>query len=244
MSWKKPTTITAWSFSRYYTYKQCPLKAKLKFIDKIPEPGNAAMDRGNAIHKMAEDYINGGISRIPKELSAFTTLFKQLRVRHSKKLDTISVEETWAFTKNWQETTWNDWANCWLRVKTDCAHLENPDSNTIHVYDWKSGKFREDMNEDYVEQLELSALAALKRFDYVENVNVKLKYLDADVTFPLEDSPIVFTRADEAKLLKTWTARIKPMLNDRMFAPRPNDKCKWCHFRKSNSANGGGQCKF
>ena len=30
--------LTSWSFSRYSDYKTCPLKAKLKHIDKIQEP--------------------------------------------------------------------------------------------------------------------------------------------------------------------------------------------------------------
>ena len=51
--------VTSWSFSRYSTYKQCPLKLKLSAIDRIREPGNEAMARGDAIHKLAEKYIKG-----------------------------------------------------------------------------------------------------------------------------------------------------------------------------------------
>ena len=35
--------ITAWSFSRYNLYQQCPGKAKLMYIDKLKEPTSDAM---------------------------------------------------------------------------------------------------------------------------------------------------------------------------------------------------------
>src|SRR3546814_12779240 len=47
--------IKYWSFSLYNTHKQCPLKAKLNAVDKIKEPGNDAMQRGNDVHKLCED---------------------------------------------------------------------------------------------------------------------------------------------------------------------------------------------
>ena len=57
--------ITSWSFSRYSDYKLCPLKARLKHVDKHKEPQNDAMARGQAIHKLAEDYTKGSIARLP-----------------------------------------------------------------------------------------------------------------------------------------------------------------------------------
>ena len=57
----KPTTIQGpWSYSRLTTWEQCPLKAKLKYIDGLKEPGSPAMDRGTAIHKDAEEQGSDG----------------------------------------------------------------------------------------------------------------------------------------------------------------------------------------
>ena len=72
-------TITAWSFSRYSTYKQCPAKLKYSAIDKLKEPPNAAMARGAAIHTLAEDYVKGKGKALPPELKLFADLFKMLR---------------------------------------------------------------------------------------------------------------------------------------------------------------------
>lgn len=232
--------ITSWSFSRYITYVQCPLKAKLKFIDKLKEPGSPAMDRGDAIHKMAEAYIKGTLAKLPPELSNFRIEFSMLRKQYKKKINGMVVEDTWAFTKAWDETQWNDWIGCWVRIKLDLAHHETPEAMVIT--DWKTGKFREEDTQDYEEQLELYALAALLLHEHVTEVYPRLGYTDQGFFWP--DVPKKFTRADIEPLKKLWAKRTKKMLTDTTFAPKPNSKCKWCHFRKANAAAGGGQCKF
>lgn len=232
--------ITSWSFSRYSTYKQCPLKLKLSVIDRIREPGNEAMARGDTIHKLAEKYIKGEGRSLPRELKLFADEFKKLRAQYKR--NSVVVEDTWSFTKDWSKTQWDDWANCWLRVKLDCIH--RLDEKTLVITDWKTGKFRPEMNEEYIEQLELYALAALLLYEHVQQVKPRLAYLDLGVTYPEAGAELVFTRADISKLKKLWEKRTKAMLNDKQFAPRPNDRCRWCFYRAANKANGGGQCKY
>lgn len=234
--------ITSWSFSRYSTYKQCPLKAKLNFIDKVKEPPNPAMARGAAIHTLAEDYLKSKLKTLPPELKKFADEFKALRKQYKKSISGMCVEDSWSFTKTWEETTWNDWLGCWVRIKLDCAH--HADEETMVVTDWKTGKFRANQNEEYVEQLELYALAALLLHPHLKEVRPRLAYLDEMVIYPPPDQPLVFTPADIPKLKKLWVKRTKPMLSDTIFAPKPNQFCSWCHYRASNKANGGGQCKF
>ena len=36
--------VTAWSYSRYADYKQCPAKFKYKHLMRLPDPGSAAPD--------------------------------------------------------------------------------------------------------------------------------------------------------------------------------------------------------
>jgi CRISPR/Cas system-associated exonuclease Cas4 (RecB family) len=232
--------ITSWSFSRYSVYKQCPLKAKLAFIDKISEPPNDAMERGNKIHKMAEDYIKGKTRILPAELKLFKDEFKKLRALY-KTDGGMVVEDTWAFTKDWSETTWDDWVGCWVRIKLDCAH--HKDEKTLIVTDWKTGKFRPELHDEYIEQLELYALSALLLYEHVEVVRPRLAYLDLGEVYP-KDEDLVFTRSDIDRLKSVWAKRTKQMLGDTIFAPRPNDKCRWCHYRSSNKTGGGGQCKY
>lgn len=238
-----PKKLTSWSFSRYADYKQCPLKTKFKHIDKIAEPPNKAMARGAEIHKLAEDYVKGKIARLPVDLKLFKDEFARLKKLYKKDPDKIVVEDTWAFTDDWIETAWNNWTGCWVRIKLDLAHQQS-ESNVLYVRDWKTGKFDPANQEDYLEQLELYALGAFLMYDNIQEVRPSLGYLDHGNTHPLPDSPIIFKRSDLEKLKKIWNKRVKAMMSDVIFAPRPNDKCKWCFYRKSNAANGGGQCKF
>jgi RecB family exonuclease len=233
----KPTNITAWSFSRYSTYKQCPQKAKYLYIDKLKEPVGQALERGSAIHTLAEEYIKGKILRLPPELKEFADDFKKHRKDYKQAKESMVCEDQWAFTKAWTETQWNDWTHCWLRVKIDFA--EHLDEETLRVRDWKTGKFREEQNEDYLEQLSLYALTALMLHPHVNKVITELVYLDQGRVFPDNDN-LIFTRADLPKLKAGWEKKVAPMLKDKKFAPRPNDLCRWCHFRKDN----GGPCKF
>lgn len=230
--------FTSWSFSRWSDYKQCPLKAKLKHLDKMFEPKNDAMARGANIHDQAADYIQGKIPKLPPDLKLFKDEFAMLRKQYKKKINGMVVEDNWAFTVGWDETRWDDWVRCWVRIKLDCAHHIADD--TMVVTDWKTGKYREDMHEEYLEQLELYALSALILHPHLMAVWPRLVYLDQGTIYPQPGDKLVYTRSEVPKLIKLWNKRVKPMMNDKVFPPRPNDKCKWCHFRKQN----GGPCKF
>lgn len=237
--------ISAWSFSRYSTYKLCPLKAKISYIDKIQEPPNQAMSRGALIHNFAEDYIKGKVTKLAPELVQIKGELKQLRAMFKKNSESMVVEDQWAFTKTWGESAWNDWLGCWLRIKLDCAHHEQPTS--MIITDWKTGKYYAGQNDDYVEQLELYALAALLMHEHIDTVKPRLVYTDLGRIYPngADEPELIYTRGDIPKLKKLWEKRVKPMLNDKIFAPRPNDKCKWCFYGQSGKSKGGpGTCKY
>lgn len=253
--------FTSWSFSRYGDYKRCPLAAKLKHLDKVAEPGNDAMERGNEIHRIAELFIKGATLKDigggdplrkpdPKRkddrggaLHRFRTEFKALRAGYARAPQGMTVETTWAFTKAWGLTKWNDWDGCAVRIKVD---LGVTGDGVMRITDWKTGKFREEQKEDYLEQLELYALGAMLLRPDVLEVRPRLAYLDLGLCYPLRDSDLVYRRADLPRLKATWDKRTRAMLLDRHFAPRPNDKCRWCWYRADNTEQRGGPqlCRF
>lgn len=240
----KQTMFTSWSFSRYSDYKLCPLKAKLAHLDKIREPKNAAMQRGADMHDQVRDYIRGTLKKLPAELKPAKVELDRVKKEFKKRLMGAIVEEDWAFTKDWTQTQWNDWANCVVRIKLDAAHFI--DEEIMVVTDWKTGKFRAELNADYIEQLELYALAALLLHPHINVVIPRLFYLDLNISYPgAKDDEIQFNRADIPRLKRLWAKRTKPMLSDKIFAPRPNDKCRWCWYGQSKKREGGpGLCKF
>lgn len=217
-----PTKITSWSYSRYATYTECPAKAKYKFIDKLDEPKGKAMERGNDIHEMAEHYTLGKLKKLPEELQKFSDQFLELKKAKPQ------VEQTWAFRADWSETTYNDWKNCWLRVKTDAACL---DEQTLYVIDHKTGKFR----GGYDEQLSLYAGTGMLKYPHIKEVNTQMWFLDSgDVVEK------TYKVTEGKSILAGWVKKVKPMLNDTTFTPKPGNACRFCHFKKSN----GGPCKY
>lgn len=245
---RKP--VTSWSFSRYMDYRKCPALFAFKHLDKIAEPKNDAMLRGSGIHQIAENYIKGKDEhnkvvgpKIPMELAAFEDVFKKLRVLYKKRTAGIIVEDDWAFTNSWDRTKWDDWVNCWVRIKLDCS--DNSDPDILVIRDWKTGKYREERNEEYMEQMDLYALAGLLLHPHVKEVHPELVYLDVPTVYPPADKPVIYTQADVPRLKKEWLKRVTPMFKDKRYAPRANSECRWCWFGQSGIKKGGpGLCKF
>lgn len=215
---------TAWSFSHWSVYDQCPRKYMRKFIDKVQEPPNAAMARGNAIHQKIDDYLKVG-GRIPDEAISFASVIEDAREQGA------FSEQKWAFTKDWKPTGYFDkrgpiWAP-WLRVVLDAGILY-PDGYAIAL-DWKTGK----KYDDNLAQMELFATATMHRHPDMNTVETRLCYVDSG-----EDSVQVYKRAELPALTAQWEQRAHEMMNDPEYAPRPSFKCKWCFDSRAN----GGQC--
>jgi len=211
-----------WSFSRYDTYALCPYKYKLKFIEIRKEPGSPAMERGNAIHKEAEDYLSAKRPDLPASCGKFSRLMGQLRELNP------AVEEKWGFTREWRSTGFFD-KKVWLRSILD-AGVAYEDGGA-EVIDHKTGK-RYGSND---EQVELFALTAFQHWPSVRNVTTRLWYLDSG-----EEVVNEFKREDAPKLRAKWEKRVAPLFEDRQWPARPNEKCRFCHWRASN----GGPCRY
>lgn len=230
---------TSWSFSRYGDYVQCPAKFKFKHVMKLKEPPSTAMARGAEIHNMAEAYVKGTLAKLPVELKLHADFFKEMRKRYKTRDNGMVVEDQWAFTKTWDLTEWNNWTECWVRIKLDIAY--HIDAETLAPEDYKTGKQRPEEEAKYLEQLQLYAMAAFLMMPWINKVVPRLRYLDQGTLYPpADEEPIVYTREELPKLQKLWMAKTKKMMADTTFKATPNDKCKWCHFRKSN----GGPCQF
>lgn len=222
--------VTAWSYSRYADYKQCPLKFKLKHVDKMKDGGSAAMDRGSAIHKEGEAWLLApGKRALPVSYSNFKEDMLQL-----KTLKPV-VEQQWGFTREWTPTSWFG-PTTWLRIILDAGVVY--DDNTADIVDFKTGKMYDTNNE----QMELFSTAPFMKWPDITKVTTRLWYLDVPDPKGTGENKVeeTYTRADFERIQRDWVKRIVPMFADRKFPPRPNDKCHWCNFSKAK----GGPCKF
>ena len=217
-----------WSFSRWKVFNECRARYEFQFLQKLEQPENKHQVRGTFVHKLAENFLDMG-GKIPKELKEFAAELKIIR-----KLGAIS-ERTLAFTKSWQETVFDDWANCWLRVKID-ADITEPTTATL--IDFKTGKPWKDTKD----QSELYAVAKMQRVKEIESVDVEFWYTDSGEVVPYFYSRI----RDFKKLKQKWQARAQEMLAARTFPFTKNAyACKYCPFRSDKElANGlAGPCE-
>lgn len=231
MAWKKDH-FDSWSYSRFTDYDQCPLRAKLKHLDKLPEPKNKYMERGAEIATAGEDYLKKKTNKLHPELKPVKEKFDRLR-----KIKNLVVEQQWGFDTKWNPVPWNDWNNCWLRVKMDVNFIRQED-NILLVIDNKTGKYSDFKREVYDQQLEIYTAAGIAQYPHVAGIDASLLYTDHNIEYPVE--PKIILPAEAKALQVVWNKRVKKMFADRKFAPRPGDHCRYCHFRKSN----GGPCKF
>lgn len=242
----KEERFTSWSASRLRDYLLCPFKAKLKHINRLKEPQSEPMARGDRIHKLAEAWIRGEIlGEIPEELARFKELLAYLRERFQRRTLMTVVEDSWAYTKDWEPATWDDWAKAWLRVKIDTAWEDEKEPGVLIVNDWKTGKFRREETSDYEEQLRLYSVAALLQpaYEHIHSVRARLSYLDLGITYPaapVDVARLTYHRTDLENLKNEWETRVGPMFADREFCATPNRYCQWCPFRKANN----GPCAY
>ncbi len=220
--------VTAWSYSRLAQWETCPAQFAYKHIQKLKEEQSPAMARGDKIHKAAAAYITTPLdvqAPMPVELAKFAKLIDEARAVPA---EFKVVEQQWGFSKSWRPTGWFG-KDTWLRNIVDLG-VVYPDG-FADVVDHKTGK-KYGSNQD---QNELNALATMCRYPQISHVTTRLWYLDSG-----EEEIAEFEQHDKTEMIEKWEKRVAPLFEDTTFAPRPNEKCKWCAFARSKA----GPCKF
>jgi len=217
--------IISWSHSKLVDFEKCRFMAKLKHIDRIPEPERElppgktehANDRGSRIHDAAEQFVRGKGDFIP-EMKEFKAEFNHLK--HLFKLGTVSLEGEWGMDRNWTPAPWK---SAWHRSKLDALVLCSPEEAV--VIDYKSG--RRIYNEvKHGEQLQLYQLNTFLRHPTLEVVHAELWYLDAK-----ELTSVTYTRDQGLRFLRTWDQRGKKITSNTDWKPNPNKfSCQYCPY--------------
>lgn len=219
--------IQAWSHSRLTTYELCPYRAKLAYLDKIPEPPRPlppgktehANDRGSRIHAAAELYVREPVELIP-ELKAFRAEFQRLRELYRQ--GKVSLEEDWAYTDRWTPVAWRD-PKAWLRMKLDAMVRLSP-THAV-VIDYKTGR-RVGNEIKHAEQGQLYQLGVFMRYPDVETVDVEFWYVDQD-----DLSHMQFLRPQGLRFMRGFDERGHRLTAADDFPPKPSTfACRWCPY--------------
>lgn len=230
--------IKTWSFSRLTDFEKCKFLAKLKYLDKIPEPERKlrpgqtehANDRGTRIHEAAELFVTDPDIALIPELSKFSDRLKELRALYQE--GKVLIEQEWAIDSDWCPTAWNS-NTAWNRAKLDVfVHISETEGRAI---DYKTGK-KYGNEVKHMEQLQLYQLLSFMRFPDLEKITVELWYIDQGPEF---NTTMTFTREQGLRFFESFNNRGIAMTTCENFPPNPNIySCKWCMY----GPKGSGHC--
>lgn len=234
------------SFSRWKEYAECPLKARLKFLEKVPDPRpdpppgkEHPFDRGSRIHELAETIVKQGFDTIPEELNKFETRFNFLHDLY--KLGNVNTEMPVAFDGNWQQSDPRDFSNTKYRMIADV--FCDLGDNHLLVIDHKTG--RKDGNEPIHMQQGIEYLCAMYMiYPSAQKFTFEVWYLDkGDVL------TATFTRNELASSIEGFKERHERLWQTTTFPPTPSQQaCRFCPFKKGsvgfgkNAYAGTGHC--
>lgn len=222
-------SFIALSWSRLSDYNQCPLKFKLKYIDKSAkfkedEGSSPHLVRGSNVHKALENYVvqkqsNGAlevkITSLP-EVEATKPFVDRFLDGY-----TVVIPETQiAIDKNWNRVEWFS-KDAYYRVIMDLIALRKTDWAII---DYKTGKMRDyDAGPSGMGQLHLSGGVALHLWPEVPKGQTAYAYVDHKRTIVKD-----FTQDDKMKIRQHFDAEHEKVNSDKEFRPTVNEFCKWC----------------
>ena len=222
-------TIKSWSFSRLLDFEACKYRAKLKYLDRVPEPDRPlppgktehANDRGTRVHTAAELYVQGGVELVP-ELHNYKVHLDTIRDLY--KTGRVSLEGEWAFDAQWNVTAWKSYS-AWCRMKLDA--FVNVDDVSGRVIDFKTG--RKHGNEvKHTEQGQLYQLAAFLKYPQLESLSVEFWYTDQPVD---QLYSVSYTREQGTRYIDKFTRRAEQLTAATEFPPNPNaHSCRWCPY--------------
>lgn len=209
-----------WSFTILSTYRQCPLRAKLRYIDNIPDPGNKYSARGTDIHNELEAIV--------KERQPVPEKFEYFAPHLNAVMDQDPVvEKKFRFDVNWKPTT--DYDSTWLVVKQDLMVVQ-PGEFLLTV-DYKSGQ--KDPAK-HVQQMIVYSIAGWILYPDLPEYIAEMWYIDKKDIMSKTFTPDLLEAA-RARL----DAEVDKMFNDTLFRPRPSQpNCQYCPY----GPRGTGHC--
>lgn len=215
-----------WSISKLHVYEGCAYRYKLKYIDKVPEPERPlppgktehANDRGSRVHEQNELFVRDETDKPAPESADFQALIEDLRERFRCGL--VMLEHDWCFNEDWEPCSPEERAAIAI---VDVAVWIVKD-RWLLIIDYKTGRKYETKHMD---QMQLYALAAFKKWPFLERVTTELWYLDID-----EISTSHFTRNHIPAIQRAFHNRVGKMERNTEFKPAANIySCRYCPYK-------------
>lgn len=211
-------SLIPWSYSKLSLYERCPLQAKLRYIDRIPQEKSPQAERGSGVHTSIEDYLTGATRKLHNVMEPYRHILVELK---QKRCD---VEFKIGITKDWKCTSFH---NGYGRSVLDSAYVQD---DLVDIQEWKTGK----MYDDHSEQRHLYILFASVNWPKAQRFKIQSYYFDLG-----KKKTLSLDRADLDEVKQDFNARVTIMANDDILAPRPGFYCSWCPYSRQK----GGPCR-
>ncbi|MEK7528180.1 MAG: PD-(D/E)XK nuclease family protein, partial [Patescibacteria group bacterium] len=237
---KRNIVLKKASYSQIYTYLECPLKYKFRYLFQVPSPPQATTSFGSSVHNALKNFYEILLedrSLIPT-LEGLQSLYKKNWI--SQGYDTRTFEQ--AMYKRGQEMierffeeNKNNWvvpafvekmftlriAECSITGRID--RIDKLEDGTYEVIDYKTGKLKDEKEVKKDLQLSLYALAC-RDFLKIPVSRLSLYFL--------EDNKKISTERTEEDINK-FEDELKGYLDDITesdFIATPGRHCSWCEY--------------
>lgn len=229
------------SFSRVDTYRQCPLRFRFSYIDRLPSAPATYLSFGTSIHSALEAFHDRTLFGMPSEeellgflydgwdSSGFGHVDREVQLREYRRAQDVlrryhrRVRDDYrpaAETEKWFELPVGEHA----MVVGSIDRIDVDDDGEYHVVDYKTGKLRD---RDHVKrslQLALYALACEHLFGVLP-ASVSLDFVVAGTEVRVHRDELDL---DAARQVVDETARA---ILAEEYTPTPSRLCDWCDHR-------------
>lgn len=218
-----------YSYSSVSTFKQCALKFKFAYIDKVvveqPVP-SPAMERGSKIHDSVESFLLGKSEflhpEIHKNYGQFMTTLRQEPGR-------LLPEWKWGITWDFKPCSY-DSPNCMVHGYMDLVILPEKEDVNLPLYEWKTGKA---YPEPHASQVWMYSTALMIHHPERPGVDAMVTYFDQT-----DYKKIYYPEGMMLEYKHTMRRSIDQIVFEKRYPPSPSFKCRWCNFSRDN----GGPC--
>lgn len=214
-----------WSYSKLSCWDDCKKRYWYRYVEKVPEVKGKGMERGNTIHKLCEEYVDGVLAR-----EKFVAKLAELRVGPNSYLVKIADKFKEGKERGCSITTETKFKfdDDYTTVKCDGNHFGTViydvlvlNKDSIEIYDYKTGGIYE-CSHDY--QGAIYAMVANKMFETIPKV--VFVYADKD-----EQKVFKYTEQDmedvELLVISTLEAIMAEVDFDESLGPH----CNWCSYK-------------
>lgn len=237
----KEETISAWSLSRLNSFEDCAYKAKLLYIDRLPQLPLVApegkdehpLDRGLRIHLAMEHFITKEQPiELIEELENLREPIEAARKAYQENSNNVLVEHKLAFDENWKFCGWRE-KQTWGRTIADLVIIED---DVMRIIDLKTGR---KYPAKHIAQGQLYVATYHLKYPEISRFEVEFWYCDLSG----EKLRASYKPVHAQMFREVFHERAKAMTTTTQFPPKPSKwNCRYCPY--NNTETGTGDCEY